>query len=73
MAGLRSLKQELTAVIPSRARAIKQLAESQVDRLIDPATPDTERRRRIHRLTEGPPEFVKIRVDLPGRKKDRSA
>ena len=73
MAELRSVGQELAAGTPSRDRAIEQLAENQVDRLIDPATPDMERQRRIHRLTEGPPEFVKVRVDLPGRKKDRSA
>jgi hypothetical protein len=70
MAELRSVGQELAAGSPSRDRAIEQLAVSEVDRLIDPATPDTERQRRIHRLTEGPPEFVDIRLDRPVREKD---
>jgi hypothetical protein len=50
-------------------RTIEQFAESQIDRLIDPGTPQEERKRRIHRLTEGPPEFVGLRVDLPHSKK----
>ena len=33
--------------------------------MIDPDTPQDERDRRIHRLTEGPPEFVALRIDLP--------
>jgi len=53
-----------------RDRAIEQWAETQIDRLIDPDTPKEERERRIHRLTEGPPEFVGIRTDLPRNKKD---
>ena len=55
----------------SRDRVIEQWTESQIDRLIDPATPDKERQRRIHRLTEGPPEFVDLRLDLPRNKKDK--
>jgi hypothetical protein len=54
----------------SRDRTIEEFAKSQVGRLIDSATPEEERQRRIHRLTEGPPEFVDVRVDLPGRRKD---
>jgi hypothetical protein len=46
---------------------IETLAVTQIDQLIDPETPREERDRRIHRLTEGPPEFVGIRVDLPKR------
>jgi hypothetical protein len=40
----------------------------QLDQMIDPDTPQDERARRIQRLTEGPPEFVNLRIDLPGRK-----
>ncbi|HEY0328391.1 MAG TPA: hypothetical protein VGC77_04760 [Rhodopseudomonas sp.] len=50
------------------ARAV-ELAASQIGRLIDPDAPSEERDRRIHRLTEGPPEFVEARVDLPKRKR----
>ena len=55
----------------ARDRAIEQWVETEIDRLIDPDTPKKERARRIHRLTEGPPEFVKLRSDLPRNKKDR--
>jgi hypothetical protein len=53
-----------------RDRAIEQWAATQIDRLIEPDTPKEERERRIHRLTEGPPEFVELRADLPRNKKD---
>ena len=49
------------------AIAVEQLAVSQINQFIDPRTPPEERDRRIHRLTEGPPEFVDIRIDLPKR------
>lgn len=49
------------------AIAVEQMAASQIDQFIDPAISKEERERRIHRLTEGPPEFVELRVDLPGR------
>jgi len=49
------------------AVAVEQLAVSQIDQFIDPGTPEEERERRIHRLTEGPPEFVDVRIDLPKR------
>ena len=48
--------------------AIEAEAASQIGLLIDPETPEEERERRIHRLTEGPPEFVGFRIDLPGRR-----
>lgn len=56
---------------PRRGRdelAIEARAVSQIGLLIDPETPEEERERRIHRLTDGPPEFVDIRIDLPGRR-----
>jgi hypothetical protein len=62
-------KQELAAGTGSRDSVIEQLAEGQLNRLIDSDTPQEERARRIHRLTEGPPEFVDLRVDL-ARNKD---
>ncbi|NVN85015.1 MAG: hypothetical protein HXX15_02905 [Rhodopseudomonas sp.] len=59
------------AATPARTartgRAI-ELAAMQIDQLIDPEAPADERDRRIARLTEGPPEFVDARVDLPKRK-----
>jgi len=48
--------------------AIEAQAASAVGLLIDPETPEEERERRIHRLTDGPPEFVDWRIDLPGRR-----
>jgi hypothetical protein len=48
--------------------AIEAEAASQLGLLIDPETPEEERERRIHRLTEGPPEFVGFRIDLPSRR-----
>ena len=59
------------AAAPPRCRddfAIEARAASQVGLLIDPETPEEERERRIHRLTDGPPEFVEFRIDLPGRR-----
>jgi len=58
-----------TAMRVSRpdAVAVEELAVSQIDQFIDPNTPQEERERRIHRLTEGPPEFVDVRIDLPKR------
>jgi len=49
------------------AVAVEELAAHQLDQFIDPDTPQEERERRIHRLTEGPPEFVNLRIDLPKR------
>jgi hypothetical protein len=53
------------AIAPDRAF---ELAASQIDALIDPSAPLDERDRRMARLTEGPPEFVDARVDLPRRR-----
>jgi hypothetical protein len=54
--------------VPRRdAIAVEELAVSQINQFIDPNTPREERDRRIHRLTEGPPEFVDLRIDLPKR------
>jgi hypothetical protein len=49
------------------AVAVEELAASLINQFIDPDTPQQERERRIHRLTEGPPEFVGLRIDLPKR------
>jgi hypothetical protein len=49
------------------AAAVEELVIHQLDQFIDPATPQEERDRRIQRLTEGPPEFVGLRIDLPKR------
>src|SRR3954469_5480335 len=55
------------AVSRHDAVAVEELAIHQLDQFIDPATPQEERDRRIHRLTDGPPEFVGLRIDLPKR------
>ena len=47
---------------------IEELAVKELDQLIDPALPADERERRIRRLTEGPPEFSRERIDLPKHK-----
>ena len=44
---------------------IEELAVKQLDLLLDPSLSDDERERRIRRLTEGPPEFSRERIDLP--------
>ena len=44
---------------------IEEFAAKQIDQLLDPSLPDDERERRIRRLTEGPPEFSRERIDLP--------
>ena len=51
-----------------RLASIEAEATSRIGLLIDPETPEEERERRIHRLTDGPPEFVAFRLDLPGRR-----
>ncbi len=58
-----------TAMRVSRrdAVAVEELAVSEISQFIDPGTPKEERERRIHRLTDGPPEFVDVRIDLPKR------
>lgn len=48
---------------------IEDLAVKQIDRLLDPSLPVAERERRIRRLTEGPPEFSDLRIDLPKPRK----
>jgi hypothetical protein len=65
-----ALKHEAVCAARSRDCAIERLAESQMETLIDAETPTEERERRIHRLTEGPPEFVDLRIDLPRKKKE---
>ena len=65
------LKSEATATamqVPRRGAVVaEELAVSLINQFIDPDTPQEERDRRIHRLTEGPPEFVDLRIDLPKR------
>jgi hypothetical protein len=47
--------------------AIEDLAVKQIGQLLDPSLPIAERERRIRRLTDGPPEFLDNRIDLPKR------
>jgi hypothetical protein len=51
--------------IASDAARIEEIAVHEIDLLLDPALPVDERERRIRRLTEGPPEFLHERIDLP--------
>jgi hypothetical protein len=44
---------------------VQELAVKLIDALLDPSIPPDERERRIRRLTEGPPEFLDQRIDLP--------
>jgi hypothetical protein len=46
---------------------IEDLAVEQIGQLLDPSLPIAERERRMRRLTEGPPEFLDNRIDLPKR------
>jgi hypothetical protein len=58
-----------SASAPRRAPSeIEHLAEEQIDKLLDPELPSSERERRIRRLTEGPPEFSDQRIDLARRR-----
>jgi Arc/MetJ-type ribon-helix-helix transcriptional regulator len=66
----RLLELGLTAQQPLRRRNLEaaskalELAAQQIDKLIDPSTPDEERRTRKQRLLKGPKEFRDIRGDL---------
>ena len=44
---------------------IEDLVAKQIGEMLDPSLAPEERERRIRRLTEGPPEFSQLRVDLP--------
>ena len=60
----------LAASQPLRRRSFEaaskalDLASQQIDKLIDPSTPDEERRTRKRRLLKGPKEFRDVRSDL---------
>jgi hypothetical protein len=57
--GLNASRLAISCGPPRRAPSeIEHLAEEQIDKLLDPELPVAERERRIHRLTEGPPEFT---------------
>jgi hypothetical protein len=66
--GLKSQVTSAAAVQRREAGPAEELIASQIEQLIDPSTPKEERDRRIRRLTEGPPEFVSLRIDLPKRR-----
>lgn len=53
------------APAPSNPVELEDLAKQGIAGLLDPPLPVAERERRIRRLTEGPPEFSDIRIDLP--------
>jgi|SRR6267142_4477891 hypothetical protein len=66
--GLKSEAAATAMQVPRRGAVVaEELAVSLINQFIDPDTPQEERDRRIHRLTEGPPEFVDLRIDLPKR------
>jgi hypothetical protein len=67
--GLRAGPSTVSRDSPRRAPSeIEHLAEKQIGKLLDPELPDSERERRIRRLTEGPPEFSDQRIDLAKRR-----
>jgi hypothetical protein len=67
--GLNSRRLAISRGSPRRAPSdIEHLAEAQIDKLLDPGLPASERERRIRRLTEGPPEFSDKRIDLAKRR-----
>lgn len=51
--------------VAAHSNEIEELAMRQIGEMLDPALPADERERRIRRLTEGPPEFSRERIDLP--------
>jgi hypothetical protein len=46
----------------------QELAWKTVEKLVDPAAPPEERAQRKRRLTKGPEEFQRVRVDRPRAK-----
>ena len=53
---------------PSRKLRAQELATKAIEKVIDPGAPPEERAERRRRLTDGPSEFRKARVDLPKAK-----
>jgi hypothetical protein len=53
---------------PARSARAAELASKAIDGMIDPSAPPEERAQRRRRLTKGPSEFRKDRVDLPKAK-----
>jgi hypothetical protein len=54
---------------PGRRLRAQELATKAIEKIIDPAAPPEERAQRRRRITKGPLEFRKDRVDLPKAKK----
>jgi hypothetical protein len=50
------------------AAKARRLAGNTIDRLIDKSAPPAEQAKRKRRLLKGPPEFRRIRADLPKAK-----
>jgi hypothetical protein len=71
----RLLEFGLAASTPLRQRNLAaaskalDLAAQELDKLIDPSTPDEERKARKQRLLRGPKEFLDIRGDLSKAKR----
>jgi hypothetical protein len=66
--GLNATVDSLGSVVRDSVE-IEDLAANQIGQLLDPSLPVAERERRVRRLTEGPPEFLDERIDLPRSKK----
>jgi hypothetical protein len=54
---------------PGRRQRAQELAANAIEKIIDPSAPPEEHVQRKHRLTKGPSEFRKDRVDLPKPKR----
>jgi hypothetical protein len=58
----------MTASKPGRRLRAQELATTAIEKIVDPATAPEEQAQRRRRLTKGPPEFRKARVDQPKAK-----
>jgi hypothetical protein len=67
--GLRAAAPAKPVSKPGRRQLAQELAANAIEKMIDPAAPPEERAQRKHRLTKGPSEFRKDRVDLPKPKR----
>jgi hypothetical protein len=54
---------------PNARSKAHELANKQIDKLIDPSTTDDERQQRKRRLLKGPKEFREIRNDIRSKSK----
>jgi hypothetical protein len=66
--GLTATMAERPMSKPGRKLRAQELATNAIEKIIDPAAPPEERAERRRRLTKGPSEFRKARLDQPKAK-----